>query len=109
MKFIIIDGVFLCSFTMCDAKVENVTHKTIDDKAVPEKNKSIIKSVFTKLINKRNVVAIDEFYDQKMVGHNAWVGQVPGLVRFRKVVKEFIKKFPDLQITVDSIKAAKGA
>ena len=60
-------------------------------------------AVFTELINKRNLSAIDELYDQKMVDHGAWEGQGPGIEGFRKSVKDFIAMFPDLQVTVDNM------
>ena len=81
----------------------NVNNAKTDDKAIQEKNKNIVKSVFTELINKRNGSDIDELYDQKMVDHDAWEGQEPGIEGFKKSVKDFIAMLPDLQVTVDNM------
>ena len=103
MKFLFIAAVLLVGFTRCNSKAENSNPAKIDDKAVQEKNKNIIKSVFTELINKRNTGAIDELYDQKMVDHGAWEDQAPGIEGFKKSVKDFIEMFPDLRVTVDNM------
>ena len=88
------------------SKTENVNPVKIDDKVVQEKNKSIIKSVYTEVINKRNVAVIDEFFDKKTVDHGAWEGQAPGIEGLKKSVNEFLAMFPDLHVTVDNMIAA---
>ncbi|MGZ5190757.1 MAG: ester cyclase [Flavisolibacter sp.] len=103
MKMLLISLALVAGFVMCNSKSQQVNNTVDGDKAVQEKNKNIIKSVFTELINKRNTIAIYELYDQKMVDHGAWEDQAPGIEGFRKAVKDFIEMFPDLQVTVDNM------
>lgn len=88
---------------MCNSKNQQASNAVDNDKAVQEKNKSIVNSVFDELINKRNTAAIDEFYNQKMVDHGAWEGQAPGIEGFKKAVNEFLAMFPDLHVKVDNM------
>ena len=95
----------LVGFAMCNSKGQQATTVN-DDKALQERNKNIVRSVFNELINKRNIAAVDKFFDQKIVDHGGLEGQASGIEGFKKAVGDFIAMFSDLQITVDNMIAA---
>ena len=106
MKILFISFVLFVGFVMCNSRGQQATTTVTDDKALQEKNKNIVKSVFNEVINKKNTDAIDGFFDPKIVDHGAWEGQAPGREGFKKAVNDFIAMFSDLQITADNMIAA---
>ena len=103
MKILFISFFLFVGFVMCNSRGRQATTTETDDKALQEKNKNIVKSVYNEVINKKNTAAIDEFFDPKIVDHGAWEGQAPGREGLKKAVNDFIAMFSDLQITADNM------
>lgn len=114
MKILLISFAFVAGFAMCKSKSQQAAPATTattptvvsDDKAAQEKNKNIIRTVFNEVVNKRNMAAFDEYFDSKVIDHNAWEGQAPGIEGLKKAVGDFLVTFSDLQITPDFMIAA---
>jgi predicted ester cyclase len=107
MKILLISFAFVVGFAMCNSKGQQATAVVKDDKAVQEKNRNIVKTAINEVINKRNLVAFDQYFDPKVVDHAAWEKQEPGVEGLKKAVGELLASFSDLQVTVNSMITAR--
>ena len=68
-----------------------------------EKNKEIIKRVYTDMVNKRNYALIDSFFAPNIFDHGALPGQEQGRAGFKKAVTEFLDLFSSMEIKPEEI------
>lgn len=70
-----------------------------------EKNKELIKRIYTEMANKQNYALIDSFCAPNIFDHGALEGQQQGREGFKKAVTEFLGMFSKVEITIQDIVA----
>jgi len=68
-----------------------------------EKNKELIRRVYTEIVNKRNYALIDSFFAPNIFDHGAFEGQQQGREGFKKAVTEFFGLFSTMEIKLEEI------
>lgn len=71
--------------------------------SVTEKNKELVKRVYSEMANKQNYDLIDSFFAADIFDHGAFEGQEQGLTGFKKAVTEFLGMFSKVEIHVESM------
>jgi len=101
MRFLVIAVLILVfgSFKS-DSKLPNNSSHGIDE---TEKNKELVKKVYTEMVNKRNYGLIDSLYATNIFDHSAFEGQEQGREGFKKAVTEFLGMFSTLEISTHDI------
>jgi len=105
MRFLVIAVLILVfgSFKS-DSKLPNNSSHGIDE---TEKNKELIKRVFTYFASKRNLSYMDSLYAVNFIDHAAFEGKQRGLAEFKKVVNELSVLFSHIEINIEDIVAEK--
>ena len=91
----------LCS--TCTPKQEQTNSTTAATNGTSEKNKELIKLVFSEVAAKRNYNLIDSFFAPDIFDHGAFEGQQQGRDGFKKAVTEFLSMFSRLEIKLEEI------
>lgn len=68
-----------------------------------ENNKQVILHLFQEVVNQRNPSAIDDLYASNVVDHSAFPGQAPGTEGIKNAVRDFLRAFADLEVTVEDM------
>ena len=63
-----------------------------------DKNKEVVSRFLIETQNKKNLAVIDELVEKSFVGRTA---NLQGLEDLKKVIKDNLSAFPDLQVTVE--------
>ena len=87
----------------CSSKTEKTDTTSADQPGSTEKNRELVKRVYSDLANKRNYALIDSFYAPGMIDHSAFENQQQGREGFKKAVKEFFDMFSALEITLHDV------
>jgi len=90
-------------FMACSSKNEQTSSAAADKVSPTEKNKELIKRVFSDMANKRNYALVDSFYALDITDHSAFENQQQGREGFKKSVIEFFGMFSSLEIMVQDI------
>jgi predicted SnoaL-like aldol condensation-catalyzing enzyme len=104
MKLILI-AFLLILFGACTPKQEQTKMTTTAATSTTEKNKELIKTVFTEMAGKQNYVLIDTFFAPDIYNHGASEGQQQGREGFKKAVAEFLGMFSQVEIKVEELLA----
>jgi predicted SnoaL-like aldol condensation-catalyzing enzyme len=104
MKLILI-AFLLILFGACTLKQEQINITTTAATSTTEKNKELIKAVFTEMAGKQNYVLIDTFFAPDIYNHGASEGQQQGRPGFKKAVTEFLGMFSQVEIKVEELLA----
>lgn len=103
MKLILAAFLFLV-FGACTPKQKQTNTATISTPSgIAEKNKELIKKVYTDMANKQNYALIDSFFASNIFDHGAMEGQQQGREGFKKAVTDFLDMFSRVEITVKEI------
>jgi len=102
MKHIILICLVLI-FTKCSSKKEQTSLAASYELSSAEKNKELVKRVFSDMANKHNYDLVDSFYAPNIIDHSAFENQQQGREGFKKSVIEFFGMFSSLEITVHEI------
>ena len=102
MKLVLAAFLFLI-FSACTPKQEQTDTATAVITSTTEKNKELIKLVYTEIVNKRNYALIDSFFAPNIFDHGAFEGQQQGRVGFKKAVTDFLAMFSQLEIKPEEI------
>ena len=73
--------------------------------AETEKNKELVKRVYSEMVSKQNMSLIDSFYADNIFDHAAFEGQQQGLAGFKKAVTELSAIFSHIEIKIEDIVA----
>jgi len=87
----------------CTPKQEQTSAATAVTSSTTEKNKELVKKVYTEMVNKRNYGLIDSLYATNIFDHSAFEGQEQGREGFKKAVTEFLGMFSTLEISTHDI------
>jgi len=90
-------------FNACTSNQEQTNIATTASTSTTEKNKELIKRVYTDMANKRNYALIDSFFAPNIFDHGALEGQQQGREGFKKAVTEFLGMFSQLEIKPEEI------
>jgi len=104
MKLILAAWLFLI-FNACTPKQEQANTEIAATDNTKEKNKELIRNVYTEMVNKRNYKLIDSFFALDIVDHGALEGQEQGREGFKKAVTEFLNMFSQLEVKQQEIMA----
>ena len=87
----------------CTPKQEKTSAATAADNNTAERNKELIRRVYSDMANKRNYALIDSFFAPNIVDHSALEGQQQGREGFKKAVTEFLGMFSQMEIKLQEI------
>jgi len=85
-------------FNGCTPKQEQTNTTIVAATNITEKNKELVKTVYTQMVNKKNFTLIDSFFAPNIFDHGASEGQQQGREGFKKAVIEFLDMFSKLQV-----------
>jgi predicted SnoaL-like aldol condensation-catalyzing enzyme len=102
MKLILVAFLFLI-FSACSSNQEQTKGEINVATSTTEKNKELIKRVYSDMANKRNYDLIDSFFAPNIFDHGALPGQEQGRVGFKKAVTEFFGMFSSMEIKPEEI------
>jgi len=68
-----------------------------------EKNRELVKRVYTEIVNQRNYTLMDSFFAPNIFDHGAFEGQQQGREGFKKAVTEFLGMFSKLELKLETI------
>lgn len=68
-----------------------------------EDNKATYHQFIEEVMNKKNVAAIDTFFDPHQVDHFALPGTPGGIEGVKQLIGMFLTAFPDLHVTVEDM------
>lgn len=103
MKPILVAFLFFI-FSACTPKQEQTyVEAATAASGTTEKNKELIKRVYTEMANKQNYALIDSFCAPNIFDHGALEGQQQGREGFKKAVTEFLGMFSKVEITIQDI------
>ena len=97
MKLVLAAFLFLI-FNGCATKQEEPKTESAVVTNTTDKNKELIRRVYTDMANKRNYALIDSFFAPNIFDHGALPGQEQGREGFKKAVTEFLNMFSQLEI-----------
>jgi predicted SnoaL-like aldol condensation-catalyzing enzyme len=102
----LVHAVFLLIlFSACTPKQEQTNTTTAAATGTTEKNKELVKTVFTEMASKQNYALIDTFFAPDVFDHGALEGQQQGREGFKKTVTEFLGMFSQVEIKVEEMLA----
>ena len=84
-------------------KKEQTSTSTADKSNTAEKNKELVRRVYTEVVNQRNYDLVDSFFAPDIFDHGAFEGQQQGREGFKKAVTEFLSLFSRLEIKLEEI------
>ena len=87
----------------CTPKQEQTNAVAAATTNTTEKNKELIKSIYTEMVNKHNYNLIDTFFAPHIFDHGALEGQQQGREGFKKAVIEFLNMFSQLEVKQEEI------
>ena len=87
----------------CTPKEEQTNKTLAATTSITEKNKELVKTVYTEMVNKKNYALIDSFFAPNIVDHGALPGQQQGREGFKKAVSEFLNMFSQIEIKQDEM------
>jgi len=90
-------------FNGCTPKQEQTNTTIVAATNITEKNKELVKTVYTQMVNKKNFTLIDSFFAPNMFDHGATEGQQQGREGFKKAVIEFLGMFSKLEVKQEEI------
>ena len=90
-------------FNVCTPKQEQTNTTIVAATNITEKNKELVKTVYTQMVNKKNFTLIDSFFAPNMFDHGATEGQQQGREGFKKAVIEFLGMFSKLEVKQEEI------
>ena len=90
-------------FTACTPKTESTNTSTADPSNSTEKNRELVKRVYSDLVNPRNYALIDSFFAPTIFDHGALEGQQQGREGFKKAVTGFLGMFSKLEVKPEAI------
>ena len=93
----------LVIISACASKQEAPKTETAATTGSIEKNKAIVKRLYTELVNQRKYSLIDSFYAPGIFDHGAFEGQQQGREGFKKAVSEFLGIFSTVEVTLHDI------
>lgn len=102
MKLISAAILFLV-FSACTPKQQETNFPTVAGNSITEKNKELIKRVYTEMANKQNYALIDSFFAEDIFDHGALEGQQQGREGFKKAVTEFLGMFSQVEIITEEM------
>lgn len=79
------------------------TNKQQQTTSTSEKNKELVKRVYTELVSKQNYALIDSFFAPSIFDHGALEGQQQGREGFKKAVTEFLGMFSQIEVKQEEI------
>ena len=85
-------------FNGCTPKQEQTNTTIVAATNITEKNKELVKTVYTQMVNKKNFTLIDSFFAPNIFDHGASEGQQQGREGFKKAVIEFLGMFSKLEV-----------
>ena len=85
-------------FNGCTPKQEQTNTTIVAATNITEKNKELVKTVYTQMVNKKNFTLIDSFFAPNIFDHGATEGQQQGREGFKKAVIEFLGMFSKLEV-----------
>lgn len=97
MKLFLI-AILIILFSNCSPKQEHDNAADITANSVTEKNKELIKRVYTDLVSKQNYVFVDSFFALDVFDHGASEDQQQGREGFKKAVAEFLGMFSQIEV-----------
>ena len=100
---LILPACLVLIFVSCSSKTEQTDAASDHQPGSTEKNKELVKRVYSDMANKRNYALIDSFYAPGIIDHSAFENQQQGREGFKKAVKEFFDMFSALEITVHDV------
>jgi len=98
-------AIFVTLLSTCTPKQEQVNSTTSEVTSTTEKNKEMLRSAFSEVINKKNYILIDSFFETNIFDHGAFEGQQQGLQGFKKAVIEFLSTFSQAEVKIEDIVA----
>ncbi len=102
----LIPAVFLLILSgACTSKQEQTHTTNVIATSTTEKNKELVKTVFTEMVSKQNYTLVDTFFATNIFDHGALEGQQQGREGFKKAVTEFLGMFSYVEINVEEILA----
>jgi predicted SnoaL-like aldol condensation-catalyzing enzyme len=102
MKLVLAAFLFLI-LSACTPKQEQTNTAAAATTNTIEKNKELVKLVYTEMVNKRNYALIDSFFAPNIFDHGALEGQQQGRTGFKKAVTEFLGMFSQLEVKPEEI------
>jgi len=90
-------------FNGCTPKQEQTNTTIVAATNITEKNKELVKTVYTQMVNKKNFTLIDSFFAPNIFDHGASEGQQQGREGFKKAVIEFLGMFSKLEVKQEEI------
>jgi len=90
-------------FNGCTPKQEQTNTTIVAATNITEKNKELVKTVYTQMVNKKNFTLIDSFFAPNIFDHGATEGQQQGREGFKKAVIEFLGMFSKLEVKQEEI------
>lgn len=97
MKFLLAAFLFIL-FNACTPKQEQTNSTAVAAVSTSEKNKKLVKAVYTEMVNKKNYALVDSFFAPNIFDHGALPGQQQGREGFKKAVTEFLNMFSQIEI-----------
>lgn len=91
---------FVSIFISCTSTQEKTEATSI---SLAEKNKELIKGVYSEMASKQNYSLIDSFFAVNIFDHGALEGQEQGLAGFKKAVSEFLGMFSKVEIKQEDL------
>ena len=97
MKFLLAAFLFIL-VNACTPKQEQTNLTAVAVVSTSEKNKELVKAVYTEMANRKNYALIDSFFSLNIFDHGALPGQQQGRAGFKKAVTEFLNMFSQIEI-----------
>jgi predicted ester cyclase len=70
-----------------------------------ERNKALTRRFYQEVLTQKNLQVLDELCAPGIVDHSAIPGQEPGRQGLRSTIEEYLRAFPDMNVTVHEVVA----
>ena len=100
---LIIAVLIIIIMSACQSGQNQTNTATNDVTGTAEKNKELVKRVYTEMANKQNYALIDSFFATNIYDHGALPGQEQNLAGFKKAVIDFLGMFSYVEITPEYV------
>jgi predicted SnoaL-like aldol condensation-catalyzing enzyme len=99
MKFSIIT-LLLIILIACNSETKQVVTANLSASNMAEKNRALIRKVYSEMVNKHQMNLLDSFFSPDIVDHSALKGQQQGREGFKKAVAAFLSLFAKVEVSL---------